>query len=267
MSIPTSADTLIEYSFRRLGKPVVDINVDYQQALERVDDALQFFAERHFDGVELHYYTYKVPSDDISNGYINTSGLTAGAGYTGPPNGSNILSIRRLFRFGENQSNMFNIKYQMSLNDYFGINRNLGNSTSMGLASYDSAKRYIGLIEQFFEPEKTIRFNKVTNRLYIDMDWSEEVTAGDTYLTIEAYSKLDPTKWTEIYNDRLLKEYTTALIKRQWGSNLSKFDGIQLSGGISMRGSEIFSEANEEVIRIEEKVLLEYELPIDFAVG
>ena len=154
----------------------------------------------------------------------------------------------------------------MALTDYFGVNRSTSWGASLGLAGYDSTKRFISMVERFFEPEKQFRFSKVTNKLYIDMDWSEEIKNG-TYLVIEAYSKLDPTTYTEIYNDRLLKEYVTALIKRQWGANMSKFEGVQLPGGVSMRGAEIFSEANEEIQRIEEKVLLEYELPIDFIVG
>ena len=117
-----------------------------------------------------------------------------------------------------------------------------------------------------FNPAKNFRFNKVTNRLYIDMDWSEDVDVGD-YIVFEAYSLLDATTFTEIYNDRLLKEYVTSLIKRQWGANLSKFEGVQLPGGVTIRGGELFREAQEEIQRIEERVLLEYELPPDFMVG
>ena len=161
---------------------------------------------------------------------------------------------------------MFNVRYQMALHDYFGINRGTHWGVALGLASYDSTKRFIRLVEQMFEPEKMIRFNKVTNRLYLDMDWSEDITSGD-YLLIEAYAKVDATTFSEIFNDRLLKEYVTALIKRQWGANLSKFEGVQLPGGATLRGAEMFSEASEEIQRIEERMLLEYELPIDFMVG
>jgi hypothetical protein len=267
MAAPYSADTLIDYSFRRLGSPVIDINVDRQQAEERLDDALQFFAERHFDGVERHFYAHKVTSEDRVNGYIDVSGLTAGnAGYTGAPPGSNVLSVLKVMPFGSATSNMFNVRYQMSLHDYFGINRSTHYGVGLGLASYDSTKRFINLVEQLFDTEKNFRFSKVTNRLYVDMNWEEDIDVGD-YLFFEAYSKLDPTTYTEIYNDRLLKEYMTALIKRQWGANLSKFDGVQLPGGVTIRGAEIFSEANEEVRNIEERVLLEYELPIDFFIA
>jgi len=266
MAEPYSLDSLIEYSFRRLGEPVIDVNVDYQQAVERVEDALQLFAERHFDGVEKHYYKHKVTADDRSNGYIDTNSLTDGGGYTGAPPGKNILAVTKAFRFGSQQASMFDVRYQMSLHDYFGINRNIHWGAALGVSSYDSTKRFISLIEQLFEPEKQIRFNKASNKLYIDMDWSEDITV-DEFLLIEAYSKLDASTYTEIYNDKLLKEYVTALIKRQWGQNLSKFEGVQLPGGATLRGAEILSEANEEIQRIEEKVQLEYELPINFSIG
>jgi len=267
MAKPYSVDTLIDYAFRRLGEPVIDINVDRQQAEERVEDALDFFAERHFDGVQKTFHKHKVTGDDITNGYIDTSGITSGAGMEGQPVGKDILSVTKVLRFGGSQAGMFSARYQMSLNDYFGVNRNMGGGQSQGLASYDATKRFISLVEQYFEPEKQFRFSKVQNRLYIDMDWSKDTDEDDTFILIEGYSKLDPTTYTEIYNDRLLKEYVTALIKRQWGANLSKFEGVQLPGGVSLRGAEILSEAIEEIQRIEERVLLEYELPIDFIVG
>jgi hypothetical protein len=161
---------------------------------------------------------------------------------------------------------MFNVRYQMSLHDYFGINRNTHHGVALGLASYDSTKRFISLVEQLFETEKNFRFSKVSNRLYIDMNWDEDIAEGE-FIVFEAYALLDPLQFTEIFNDRLLKEYVTALIKRQWGTNLSKFDGVQLPGGVTIRGAEIFSEANEEVRQIEERVLNEYELPVDFFIG
>tara|TARA_R110001599_G_scaffold118134_3_gene287209 strand:- start:291 stop:1100 length:810 start_codon:yes stop_codon:yes gene_type:complete len=269
MAKPYSVDTLIDYAFRRLGEPVIDINVDRQQAEERVEDALDFFTERHFDGVQKTFHKHKVTGDDITNGYINTSGITLGAGMTGQPEGKDLLSVTKVLRFGGSQASMFSVRYQMSLNDYFGVNRHMGGGGGYanGLAGYDATKRYISLVEQYFEPEKQFRFSKVQNRLYVDMDWSKDTDEDETFILIEGYSKLDPITYTEIYDDRLLKEYVTALIKRQWGANLSKFEGVQLPGGVSMRGAEIFAEGQEEVLRIEEKVLLEYELPIDFIVG
>ena len=183
------------------------------------------------------------------------------------PTGKDILSVVSVFQFGDfSNVNMFDVRYQMALTDYFGINRGLGANASLGLASYDSMKRHIGLIQDFFQPQKRVRFNKVSNRLHLDMDWDEEIN-NTQYLIIEAYVALDPDIFTQIFDDRILKEYITALIKHQWGQNLSKFDGVQLPGGVSLRGSEIMSEAREEIQRIEEKFSLEYEEPIDFMTG
>ena len=268
MPAPNSKQSIIDYAFRRLGAPVLEINVDQEQAEERVDDALQFFSERHFDGVERVYYQYQVTGDDITNKYIDTDtiGPANGSGNDGPT-GKEILSIVRVFPFGDlNTVNMFDVRYQMALTDYFGINRGLGAQSSMGMARYESTKQYINMIQQIFDPEKAVSFSKVTNRLHLEMDWATDIQAGE-FIVIEAFSSLDPNTFTEIYNDRLLKEYVTALVKRQWGINLSKFDGVQLPGGVSLRGGQIYQEALAEIAQIEERVYSEYELPTDFQVG
>ena len=267
MATPNSKETLIDYCFKRLGSPVIEINVDYTQAEDRLDDALQFFSERHFDGVERAYFAYQVTDDDKTNGYIDTESLGPVNGPTGDaPTGKDILSVIKVFQFGQfSNFNMFDIRYQLALSDYFGINRGLNGAVSQGLASYDSTKRYINMIEDMFQPEKAVRFSKVTNRLHLDMKWSE-VQTGE-YLIIESYVKLDAEIFGEIYNDRLLKKYTTALIKRQWGSNLAKYDGVQMPGGVVLRGGQIMSEAQSEIDRIEQEVYTTYELPVDFATG
>ena len=268
MAAPNSRETLIDYSFRRLGSPVIEINVDWQQAEDRVDDALQLFSERHFDGVEKAFFAYQVTDEDIVNKYIDTNSMGAVNGPTGDgPTGRDIVTVTKVLQFGQFANiNMFDVRYQLALSDYFGINRGLVGAVSQGLASYDSTKRYINLIEDLFQPEKAIRFNKVTNRLHIDTNWESEIKSG-MYLIIETYVKLNPITFTEIFDDRLLKKYTTALIKRQWGSNLAKYDGVQLPGGVSLRGGEIMREAQEEIDRIEVEVRSEYELPVDFFTG
>lgn len=267
MAAPNSKETLIDYCFKRLGSPVIEINVDYTQAEDRVDDAMQFFTERHFDGVERAYFAHEVTAADKTNEYISTNDLGPINGPTGDaPTGNDIVSVLKVFQFGQFANfNMFDIRYQLALSDYFGINRGLHGAVSQGLASYDSTKRYINLIEDMFQPEKAVRFSKVTNRLHLDMKWSE-VDAGD-YIIIEAYVALDPDMFTEIYNDKLLKKYTTALIKRQWGSNLSKYDGVQMPGGVVLRGGQIMAEAQSEIDRIEMEVYSQYELPVDFMTG
>lgn len=250
MAQPTSRQELKDYALRRLGYPVIEINVDDSQTEDRLDDALQFFAEYHFDGVEKMYYTHQITSTDITNGYIDMDGVD-----------TSIISVNRMFQFSDSTVNMFDIRYQMALNDFYGLRSGLSN-----LAYYDQIKRHLSLIQQTLDPEKQIRFSRVTNRLYGDFDWSDETDAGE-YLMIEAYTVLDPETYTEIYKDRLLKQYITALIKRQWGANLSKFENIQLPGGVSFNGTQIFEQAQSEIERIEEEVQLKYELPPHFMVG
>ena len=267
MPQPSSRDELIDYALRKLGAPVVEINVDRQQCEDRLDDALDFFAQRHFDGVERAYFKHEITQTDKDNMYIDTSTFGPINGATGEaPTGKDIMSVVKVFQFGDfSNINMFDVRYQMALTDYFGINRGLGFNSSMGLSTYDSTKRYINLIQDFFQPEKMIRFNKISNRVHLDTA-KEDLDVGN-FLIVEAYVKLPSTMFSEIFNDIFLKRYATALIKRQWGSNLSKFEGVQLPGGVSLRGGEIFAEANEEVIRLEEEMQLTYELPIDFNVG
>ena len=267
MAQPNSRDELIDYSLRKLGAPVIEINVDRQQCEDRLDDALDLFTERHFDGVERAYFKHKITQDNKDNMYVETNSFGPVGGITGDaPTGKDIVSVIKVFQFGDfSNINMFDVRYQMALTDYFGINRGLGYNSSMGLSTYDSTKRYINLIQDFFQPEKMIRFNKVSNRIHLDFN-KEDLDLGN-YLIIEAYVKLSSATFSEIFNDRWLKRYLPAILKRQWGQNLSKFEGVQLPGGVSLRGGEIIAEANEEILRIEEEMQLAYELPIDFHVG
>ena len=262
-----SKEEIIEYALRRLGKPVIQINVDYKQCEDRLEEALLFFSERHFDGVEKGYFKYQLTQTDIDRKFINTDEIGSITGITGDgPSGPDILSVVRVFQFGGFASiNMFDIRYQLALTDYFGVNRGLAGSPSMGLASYDSMKKYIKLIQDFFQPEKSIRFSKVSNRLYIDGTLLD-ITPG-SYIIVEAYAALNPTMYTEIFNDRFLHRYLTALIKRQWGSNMAKYDGVQLPGGITLKGAQIYAEAQQEIADIENDFLRSYELPVDFMLG
>ena len=268
MSELKSRDDIIDYALRNLGEPVIEVNVDRKQCEDRLDEALELFAEQHFDGTERAYFAHKITQDDIDNQYINTSSFGPVNGITGDaPTGSDILSVVKVFSFGNfGNVNMFDVRYQMALTDYFGINRGLGHSSSLGVARYDSTKRYINMIEDMFSPEKMIRFNKVRNKVHLDMDWSTDLKV-DNYLVIESYVKLSSNTFTEIFNDIWLKKYVTALIKRQWGQNMSKFDGVLLPGGVSLKGSEIYADAKDEIARIEEELQPTYQLPIDFMTG
>lgn len=264
----TSRDSLIDYSLRRLGSPVIDINVDRQQCEDRLDEALDLYSEYHFDGSEKELFSYQITQEDRDRQYIDLNNLSDPIGASGGRiGGKDILSVVRVHQFGQFANiNMFDVRYQMALMDYFGINRGLGFNSSMGLSRYDSTKRYINMIQDFFQPEKQIRFNKVTNKLNLDADWVNDIIV-DKFLLIEAYTKISSAQFSEIFNDIWLKKYVTALIKKQWGSNLSKFEGVQLPGGVSLRGDAISSEANEEIQRLEEELRLSYELPIDFMTG
>jgi len=250
MAQPATRQQLKDYALRRLGDPVIEINVDDAQVEDRLDDALQFFAEYHFDGVQKQFYKHQLTSDDMTNEYIDMNQVD-----------SSVISVTRIFEQGNNSVNMFDVRYQMALNDFYGVRTGMGN-----LAQYDITKRHLALIQQMLDPEKAVRFSRVTNKLLIDTDWSENFSVGD-FVVIEAYSILDPKTYTEIYNDRLLKEYVTSLIKRQWGMNLSKFQNITLPGGLSYNGAELYSQGQEEITKIEEEVQLKYELPPDFMVG
>lgn len=267
MSAPNSRDTIIDYALRNLGDPVITVNVDRQQCEDRLDEALQFFVERHFDGVEKVYFKHELTDTDIANQYIDMNSLGGWDGNANSrPNGRDIVSVVKLFQFGNFANiDMFDLKYQLALVDYFGINRGFNGGGSMGLGSYHSTKSYIKLIEDFFQGEKALRFSKVTNRLHIDCNWKE--LAQTKFIVIEAYAALDPDQYTEIYNDRLLKKYLTALIKRQWGINMAKYDGVQLPGGIVMKGGQIYTEAMQELQAVEQEFYSSYELPVNFFMG
>ena len=253
MAEPTSRQELIEYCLRRLGKPVVQINVDDDQLQDRTDDALQYFAEYHYDGVELVYLKHELTADDITNGYID---LTADGGI----DASNlIVSVSRIFSIPGRTINMFDIRYQLALNDLYTIGR-------LDLIHYSMYQQYMNLVQDMLQPDKRIRYHTVTNRLHIDTDMDENFSSGD-YIVIEAYRILDPSTYTEIFKQRLLKDYLTASIKKQWGQNLIKFEGVQLPGGVSINGRALYDDAVQELEKIQEEAELRFELPPDFIVG
>ena len=247
MSQPTSRATLKDYALRRLGEPVIEINVDDSQLEDRIDDALQFFAEYHFDGVEKTFLKHIITDDDVANEYITLD--------------DSVISVTKLFQFSEGTVNMFDVRYQMALNDFYGLR-----NPNQSMVNYSITKQHLSLIQDILSPEKSIRFSRVTNQLKIDMSWSADVTVGD-YVVAEAYVVLDPETYPEIYKDRMLKNYITAIFKKQWASNLSKFEGIQLPGGVSFNGRELLEQAQTEIDKIEDRVQEMYELPPDFMVG
>ena len=279
MAKPASRTQLIDYSLRKLGAPVLEINIDDDQIDDLVDDAIQLFNERHFDGVERMYLKYKLTQEDIDRGKANnkpnstntvgivttsaTSTNISGYGTTTSNwyENSNFLQVpdsvvgvEKIFKFNTStiSGGMFSIKYQLFLNDLYNFN-------SVELLQYAMVKSYLEDIDFLLSPEKQIRFNKRQDRLYLDIDWGTE--NPDTYLVLDCYRALDPTSFTQVYNDIFLKQYLTALMKRQWGQNLIKFKGVKLPGGIELNGREIYDDAEREIESLRSKMSTEYELP------
>jgi len=270
MAIPTSKSTLKEYCLRNLGKGAIDINVTDDQADDRIDEALQYFAQYHYDGIERMYLKYKITSTDIARWKTNatttatdtvdtsiTSSFEEGKNFIPIP--SSVVSILNIFPFDDSSTNnMFDIRYQLRLNDLYDF-------SSTSIIQYEMTMQQLDLLSHLLVGEVPIRFNQHQNRLYLDMD-VEDVTE-DEYLIIECYRKLDPNTYTDIYDDIYLKRYATALIKRQWGANLSKFSGVAMLGGVTMNGETIYSQATEEIDKLEEQIQLAFETPVNYMIG
>ena len=271
MATPSTKATLKTYCLRALGYGVIDINVSDDQVDDRLDEALQYFAQYHYDGIERMYLKHQITETEITRAKTDASvtatdkvdgSITAswleGKGYIPIPD--TVVSVIQVFPFDDSSTNnMFDIRYQMRLNDLYDF-------SSTSIIQYQMTMQHIDYLSHILTGEVPIRFNQHQNRLYLDMDWSNDVS-GDEYIIIECYRKLDPTTWTDIYDDIYIKRYATALIKRQWGANLSKFNGVQMLGGVTMNGADIFTQAQEELQRLEEQIQLSFETPIDYMVG
>ena len=261
----------------------MEINVDDDQVDDAVDDALQYFQERHFDGVERMYMKYRVSQEDIDRGKAtnetgssNTKGIvgtaatsTSIAGYGTTVSNwyensnfiqvpDSVIGIEKVFKFDTSSisGGMFSIKYQLFLNDLYYFN-------AVELMQYAMTKSYLEDIDMLLTTDKQLRYNKRQDRLYLDIDWGAQ--SRDTYFIIDCFRILDPDQFTGVYNDSFLKKYLTLLIKRQWGQNLIKFRGVKLPGGIELNGREIYDDAEKDIEALREKMTLEYELPpLDF---
>ena len=273
MAIPTTKATLKSYCLRALGFGVIDINVSDDQTDDRLDEALQYFAQYHYDGIEKMYLKHLITSDDVTRARSDASTSatdTADSSITATwkegknfiPIPSAVVSVVQVFPFTDTGggSSMFDIRYQLRLNDLFDL-------SSTSVIQYEMTMNNIDLLHHILIGETPIRFNQHQNRLYVDMDWENKVTADVDYLIIECYRKLDPTTYTDIYDDIYLKRYATALIKKQWGANLSKFGGVTMLGGVTMNGETLYTQALEEQNKLEEEIQLAFELPINYMVG
>ena len=319
MAVPSSRENLIDYCKRRLGFPVIDINVDDDQVEDRIDDALQFFQDYHYDAIQKIYLKHRVSQTDIDRQYIDmtqasgvatvTSGSASvsgsgtnfaaefSAGVTqltingetklvSSINGTNsmtmnsafsanassvpisivgasdlITGVTRIFSLSSTNAtvNMFDLRYQLRLHELYDF-------TSTSYVNFVLTQQHLRTLDMLFSGEQPIRFNRHQNRLYIDFQWGTDIQSGE-YLVIEAYRIIDPDSYTNVYNDRWLKRYSTALIKRQWGLNLKKFGGIQLPGGVQLNGQQIYDEAESEIATLEQEMQDKYEVPPEFILG
>ena len=273
MAQPGSRSELIDYCKRQLGAPVLEVNVADEQVNDCVDDAIQLFHERHYDGVMRMYLRYKMTQEDIdrgkapnntSAGIVTTTGtstvglsttfdFTENSNYVQLP--TSIFVVNKIFRYDGSQTmsgNMFSVKYQLFLNDLYAFN-------SFELLTYSMVKSKMEDIDFLLSPLKNIRFNVRQQRLYIDTDW-QEMTVND-YLIIDCYRILDPNDFTRVYNDRFIKLYLTALIKKVWGQNMSKFSGVKLPGGVELNGRQTYEDAVLELQRIREEMRTHWEEP------
>ena len=275
MAKPSTRQELVDFCLRRLGAPVLEINIDDDQLDDLVDDALQYFQERHFDGVERMFLKYQITQDDIDRGkasgtqgvgIVTTTATSTNVDGYGTVSSKfyetsnfiqvpdSVIGIERIFKFDTSSisGGMFSIKYQLMLNDLYYFN-------SVELLQYAMVKSYLEDIDFLLTPDKQIRFNKRQDRLYLDIEWGSQ--SVDNFFVIDCYRALDPSSFTQVYNDSFLKKYLTSTIKRQWGQNLIKFKGVKLPGGIELNGREIYDDAEKELEELKQKMSLEYELP------
>ena len=270
MAKPATREQLKQYCLRALGKPVIEINVDDDQLEDRIDEALQYFAQYHYDGIRRTYLKYQYTAADkarILGTSSETATTTVGSdstvwvednNYLSIP--SSVVSVVNIFPFSNKGNlNLFDVRYQLRLNDLYDF-------SSTSVINYDIVLRHLDFLDHILVGEKPLRFNQHENKLFIDMDWKNDLAVGE-YLVIECYRKLDPATHTDIYDDIYLKRYLTALIKRQWGANLSKFNGVAMIGGVTLNGQQIFSEAQEDVNKLEQEIRSTFELNPAMLIG
>jgi hypothetical protein len=247
MATPTTKAEFKEYCLRKLGKPVIEINVDDDQVDDRVDEALRYWYDYHFDGSERVYYKHAITETDVENKYITLP--------------ENIIGAVSIFSMGDpsiRSDDLFNIRYQIALNDLYTL-------TNVSLVPYYMVMEHLALMNELLVGKQPIRYSRHKDRLHVDMDWNT-VRIGE-FLLVEAYEVIDPETWTDAYNDRWLQNYTTTLIKEQWGSNLTKFTGMTLPGGVQFNGEKIYDDAVAERRKLEDEMISSYSLPVLDMIG
>ncbi len=270
---PKNRGQLINYGLRQLGAPVLEINLDDDQLHDAVDDTVQIYQERHYNGIERMYLKYKITQEDIDRGTakgtdgvgivtttgIQTSNVTVTSNFYETSNflavPDSILGVNKIFKFDSSSisGGMFSIKYQLFLNDLYYFN-------SVNLLQFAMTKTYLEDIDHLLTTEKQIRFNQRQDRLYLDIDWGSETV--DNFIVIDCFRAIDT---EQIYNAPFVKRYFTALIKKQWGANLLKFRGTKLPGGLELNGREIYDEGVKELSELRDRSSMDYEMPpLDF---
>lgn len=246
MAGPATKDEFKEYCLRKLGKPVIEINVTEDQIEDRVSEAIRFYWDYHFDGSEMVYYKHQITVEDIANKYITVP--------------ENIMGVVSVFPIGDpsiRSDDLFNIRYQIALNDLYTL-------TSVSLVPYYMAMEHLSLMSEMLIGKQPIRYSRHKDRVYIDTDWTT-MSAG-SYLILQAYEVIDPDVYTDAWNDRWLQNYATALIKKQWGDNINKFSGMSLPGGVQFNGDKIQNDAEADIRRLEAD-MASIQLPIMDLVG
>jgi hypothetical protein len=247
MAVPQSRDEFKEFCLRSLGKPVIEINVDDMQVEDRIDQSLRFYWDYHFDGTEKIYFKHLVTADTVANSYVDLP--------------ENIIGVVKMFPVGDpstSSGDIFNIRYQIALNDLYTL-------TNVALVDYYMTMEHLAFVQEMLVGKPQIRFNRHRNRLHID-ESRGDLTEGE-YLVFECWELVDPNVYTDVWADRWLQHYVSQQIKRQWGSNLSKFEGMQLPGGVQFNGRQLYEDADQEIKRLEDEMINSYSLPVSDMIG
>lgn len=265
MAVISTREQLVDYCLRRLGEPVIEVNVDEDQIEDKVDDALQVYREFHSDATQRNYYQYQLTATDIANKYISVP--------------SRIIYVTKMFSASSSfigSTNMFSFNYQFAMSDFHTLSQ--GGS---GLAYYDQMRSYMELIDMKINGLPIVDFVRRLDKLYLWSDIEDSNLVAGDYICLECYEVVPTPEEIEntprdsgvlpdvstVYNDMFMKDFTTALIKEQWGVNLSKFEGMQLPGGVTVNGRQLVEDARQEITELRERMRLEQEEPPIFLVG
>lgn len=247
MAVPTTREEFKQYVLRKLGAPVIEINVEDDQVEDRIDEALKFYADYHFDGSTQQYLKHQLTEQDLLNGYITLP--------------ENIIGAVGIFNagIGSGPGNMFSIQYQIALNDLYTL-------TQQSIVPFYMTMQHLALLQEIFSGQLPIRYNRHGNRLYIDGSMGTRWAAGQ-WIIVEAYEVLDPEQFSDVWSDRWLQNYTTALVGVQWGSNITKFNGMTLPGGVQFNGEQILQRYSDLLTKLEEEMINTHSAPLTMFIG